>query len=42
LHRKNSYAKLDVSSQAELFYLFIDSLASLTNYEGGDPLVGYL
>jgi DNA-binding CsgD family transcriptional regulator len=42
LHRKNSYAKLDVSSQAELFYLFIDSLASLTNYKGGDPLVGYL
>lgn len=42
LHRKNSYAKLDVSSQAELFYLFIDSLASLTSYSGGDPLVGYL
>jgi len=42
LHRKNSYAKLDVSSQAELFYLFIDSLASLSNYSGGDPLVGYL
>lgn len=42
LHRKNSYAKLDVSSQAELFYLFIDSLASLSNYAGGDPLVGYL
>jgi DNA-binding CsgD family transcriptional regulator len=42
LHRKNSYAKLDVSSQAELFYLFIDSLASLSNYVGGDPLVGYL
>ena len=42
LHRKNSYAKLDVSSQAELFYLFIDSLSSLDNYAGGDPLVGYL
>ena len=42
LHRKNSYAKLDVSSQAELFYLFIDSLASLASYSGGDPLVGYL
>ncbi len=42
LHRKNSYSKLDVSSQAELFYLFIDSLASLTSYSGGDPLVGYL
>ena len=42
LHRKNSYAKMDVSSQAELFYLFIDSLASLSDYSGGDPLVGYL
>jgi DNA-binding CsgD family transcriptional regulator len=42
LHRKNSYAKLDVSSQAELFHLFIDSLASLSSYSGGDPLVGYL
>ena len=42
LHRKNSYAKLDVSSQAELFYLFIDSLSSLKNYTGGDPLVGYI
>jgi DNA-binding CsgD family transcriptional regulator len=42
LHRKNSYAKLDVSSQAELFHLFIDSLASLSDYSGGDPLVGYL
>lgn len=42
LHRKNSYAKLDVSSQAELFYLFIDSLTSLDKYSGGDPLVGYL
>ena len=42
LHRKNSYAKLDISSQAELFHLFIDSLASLESYTGGDPLVGYL
>lgn len=42
LHRKNSYAKLDISSQAELFHLFIDSLASIDNYSGGDPLVGYL
>ena len=42
LHRKNSYAKLDVSSQAELFYLFIDSLSNIESYTGGDPLVGYL
>ena len=39
LHRKHSYAKLDVSSQAELFHLFIDALGS---YQGGDPLTGYL
>jgi DNA-binding CsgD family transcriptional regulator len=39
LHRKHSYAKLDVSSQAELFHLFIDALGS---YRGGDPLRGYL
>lgn len=39
LHRKHSYAKLDVSSQAELFHLFIDALGS---YGGGDPLTGYL
>jgi DNA-binding CsgD family transcriptional regulator len=39
LHRKHSYAKLDVSSQAELFHLFIDALGS---YRGGDPLSGYL
>lgn len=39
LHRKHSYAKLDVSSQAELFHLFIDALGS---YRGGDPLTGYL
>ncbi len=42
LHRKNSYAKLDVSSQAELFFLFIDALSSIDNYTEGDPLIGYL
>lgn len=42
LHRKNSYAKLDVGSQSELFFLFIDALSSMENYTGGDPLVGYL
>ncbi|EED36852.1 transcriptional regulator, LuxR family [Luminiphilus syltensis NOR5-1B] len=41
LHRKHAYAKLDVGSQAELFYLFMDALAN--NPEGGDPdpLVAY-
>ena len=42
LHRRNSYGKLDISSQAELFYLFIDSLCSSQDYAGGDPLTGYL
>lgn len=42
LHRKHAYAKLEVSSQAELFYLFLDSLMSANNYAGGDTLVNYL
>lgn len=42
LHRKHAYAKLEVSSQAELFYLFLDSLMSAGNYNGGDTLVAYL
>lgn len=42
LHRKHAYAKLEVSSQAELFYLFLDSLMSAGNYRGGDTLVAYL
>lgn len=42
LHRKHAYAKLEVSSQAELFYLFLDSLMSSPNYQGGDTLVSYL
>lgn len=42
LHRKHAYAKLEVSSQAELFYLFLDSLMSAKDYQGGDTLVAYL
>ena len=42
LHRKHAYAKLEVSSQAELFYLFLDSLMSAQDYEGGDTLVAYM
>jgi DNA-binding CsgD family transcriptional regulator len=42
LHRKHAYAKLEVSSQAELFYLFLDSLMSAVDYDGGDTLVSYL
>ena len=42
LHRKHAYAKLEVSSQAELFYLFLDSVMSAQDYNGGDPLLPYL
>ncbi|WNC68854.1 LuxR C-terminal-related transcriptional regulator [Thalassotalea nanhaiensis] len=41
LHRKNAYAKLDLSSQGELFNLFINSLINNEHYEGGDPLISY-
>ena len=41
LHRKHAYAKLDISSQAELFYLFVDALASHTGTGGEDPLLSY-
>ena len=42
LHRKHAYAKLEVSSQAELFYLFLDSLMSAQDYDAGDTLVAYM
>jgi DNA-binding CsgD family transcriptional regulator len=42
LHRKHAYAKLEISSQAELFYLFLDSLMSANDYESGDTLIAYL
>ena len=41
-HRKNIYAKLDVSTQAELFHLFIDSLRSSTLEPDKDPLIAYM
>ncbi|MFK8049961.1 MAG: response regulator transcription factor [Halioglobus sp.] len=41
LHRKHAYSKLEISSQAELFYLFLDSLMSANDYEGGDTLIEY-
>lgn len=37
-HRKNIYLKLDVSSQSELFYLFISSLKSMPEGSLVDPL----
>lgn len=42
LHRKHAYAKLEISSQAELFYLFLDSLMSAQDYDSGDTLVAYM
>ena len=42
LHRKHAYSKLEVSSQAELFYLFLDSLMSAGDYDGGDTLIAYM
>ena len=41
LHRRNLYAKLDVSSQAGLFSLFLDAVCSADNALD-DPLSGYL
>ncbi len=41
LHRKHAYAKLDVSSQAELFYLFMEALAHSPGAPGVDPLIAY-
>ena len=41
LHRKHAYAKLDISSQAELFYLFVDALASHTGDSVADPPTSY-
>ena len=41
LHRKHAYAKLDISSQAELFYLFVDALASHPGDSVTDPLTSY-
>ena len=41
LHRKHAYAKLGISSQAELFHLFLDSLMSAEDYTEGDALEEY-
>ena len=42
LHRKHAYAKLEISSQAELFYLFLDSVMSANDYQSGDTLIAYM
>jgi len=41
LHRKHAYAKLDVSSQAELFFLFMEALAHSPDSGDVDPLIAY-
>ncbi|MFJ3483136.1 response regulator transcription factor [Pseudomonas sp. NPDC090202] len=41
-HRKNIYVKLDISSQSELFSLFINSLALARDGLSKDPLAYYL
>ena len=40
-HRKNIYAKLGISSQSELFYLFLACLKSYDPCYSLDPLSGY-
>jgi DNA-binding CsgD family transcriptional regulator len=41
-HRKSTYKKLDVNSQADLFSLFINTMPYLANARGGDPLSVYM
>jgi len=41
-HRKSIYRKLDVSSQTDLFSLFINTLSCLGRAAGGDPLSIYM
>ena len=41
-HRKGIYRKLDVSSQTDLFSLFINSMSCLGEAAGGDPLTIYM
>lgn len=42
LHRKHAYAKLDISSQAELFFLFMEALSHWTGDPDTDPLISYM
>ena len=41
LHRKHAYSKLDISSQGELFHLFIDCILSIPQNYNEDPLIAY-
>lgn len=42
MHRKNMYGKLDISSQSELFSLFIAALTNAGNDIENDPLAAYM
>ena len=41
-HRKSIYRKLDVSSQTDLFSLFLNSMSCLGQAAGQDPLSVYM
>jgi len=41
VHRRNLYSKLDISSQPELFSLFLSSLSLVEAMSESDPLVAY-
>ncbi len=41
VHKRNLYSKLDISSQSELFSLFLNSLSTLSPKDHGDPLLAY-
>jgi len=41
LHRKHAYSKLDISSQAQLFHLFMDCILSIPQNNNEDPLIAY-
>ncbi len=41
-HRKSIYKKLDVSSQTDLFSLFINTLSCISEAGGSDPLAVYM
>lgn len=42
IHRRNIYEKLDISSQSELFHMFIDAVASHDGGAAQDPLARYM
>jgi len=41
VHRKHIYSKLGISSQAEMFTLFLDAVVATESENGSDPLANY-